>query len=122
MSWKKGSALVPSWTAFAVVGLLEEHFAKLVDYGFTAGMEEDLDGIARGDEEPLPWLTRFYFGGAGATVEDPGLKQMVAERLAGIDAREVNSIPIGGAGSGVLVRVGRYGPYVQEDEKQGLLA
>ena len=61
-AWKKGSALVPSWTAFAVVGLLEQHFANLVDYGFTAQMEEDLDGIARGDEEPLPWLTRFYFG------------------------------------------------------------
>ena len=61
-AWKKGSALVPSWTAFAVVGLLEQHFANLVDYGFTAQMEEDLDGIARGDEEPLPWLTRFYLG------------------------------------------------------------
>jgi DNA topoisomerase-1 len=119
--WKKGTALVPSWTAFAVVGLLEEHFAKLVDYGFTAGMEEDLDGIARGDEEPLPWLTRFYFGAPGAAVQGPGLKQMVAERLTGIDAREVNSIPIGGAGSGVLVRVGRYGPYVQEGETRASL-
>jgi DNA topoisomerase-1 len=119
--WKKGSALVPSWTAFAVVGLLEQHFAKLVDYGFTAQMEEDLDGIARGDEEPLPWLTRFYFGLPGAKGEDEGLKQMVAERLAEIDARAVNSIPVGDASSGVVVRVGRFGPYVQEDERRASL-
>jgi DNA topoisomerase-1 len=116
--WKKGSALVPSWTAFAVVGLLEQYFAKLVDYGFTAQMEEDLDSIARGDEEPLPWLTRFYFGSPGAKGEGEGLKQMVAERLAEIDARAVNSIPVGDAGSGVVVRVGRFGPYVQEDERR----
>jgi DNA topoisomerase-1 len=123
--WKKGTALVPSWTAFAVVGLLEQHFAKLVDYGFTAGMEEDLDSIARGDAEPLPWLTRFYFGkqgaGGGANgksggAEGDGLKQMVAERLGDIDARAVNSIPIGGQASGIVVRVGRYGPYLQEGE------
>ena len=121
--WKKGTALVPSWTAFAVVGLLEQHFARLVDYRFTAEMEEDLDGIARGDEEPLPWLTRFYFGYAwgaqGLTAR--GLKQMVAERLAEIDARAVNSIPIGGAESGVVVRVGRFGPYVQDGEKRASL-
>jgi len=116
--WKKGSALVPSWTAFAVVGLLEQHFAKLVDYGFTAEMEEDLDSIARGDEEPLPWLTRFYFGSSKSDEDGSGLKQMVAERLAVIDAREVNSVPIGGEGSGVVVRVGRYGPYVQRGDKR----
>ena len=63
--WKKGTALVPSWTAFAVVGLLEQHFAELVDYGFTASMEEDLDEIASGDQEAVPWLTRFYFGNGG---------------------------------------------------------
>ena len=108
--WKKGTALVPSWTAFAVVGLLEQHFAKLVDYGFTAQMEEDLDGIARGDEEPLPWLTRFYFGTPGAKGDDEGLKQLVAERLAEIDARAINSISVGDPSSGVLVRVGRFGP------------
>ncbi|MGP8204737.1 MAG: type I DNA topoisomerase [Acidimicrobiales bacterium] len=119
--WKKGTALVPSWTAFAVVGLLEQHFAKLVDYGFTAQMEEDLDGIARGDGEPLPWLTRFYFGLPGAKGEDEGLKQMVAERLAEIDARAVNSIPVGDPSSGVVVRVGRFGPYVQEDERRASL-
>jgi len=120
--WKKGTALVPSWTAFAVVGLLEEHFSNLVDYGFTAEMEEDLDGIARGDQESLPWLTRFYFGapqkdakeGSGGAKGSEGLKQMVAERLGEIDARAVNSIPVGDASAGIVVRVGRYGPYLQE--------
>ncbi len=119
--WKKGTALVPSWTAFAVVGLLEQHFARLVDYGFTAEMEEDLDEIARGDQESLPWLTRFYFGSPGAKNDGTGLKQMVAERLAEIDARAVNSIPIGGPESDVVVRVGRFGPYVQEGEKRASL-
>ena len=65
--WKKGTALVPSFTAFAVVGLLERYFGDLVDYGFTASMEDDLDAIASGNEESLPWLTRFYFGGREAT-------------------------------------------------------
>ena len=70
--WKKGTALVPSFTAFAVVGLLERYFADLVDYGFTASMEDDLDAIASGDEESLPWLTRFYFGTASrATAAAP---------------------------------------------------
>jgi DNA topoisomerase-1 len=124
--WKKGTALVPSWTAFAVVGLLEQYFGKLVDYGFTAEMEEELDEIARGEQEPLPWLTRFYFGApeggprrkkggpAHVDVDTAGLKQMVAERLGEIDARAVNSIPVGGPGSGVVVRVGRFGPYLQD--------
>jgi DNA topoisomerase-1 len=106
--WKKGSALVPSWTAFAVVGLLERHFGDLVDYGFTAAMEEDLDGIANGDRESIPWLASFYFGDGR-----PGLKKLVSEHLGEIDAREVNSIPIGGDDSDIVVRVGRYGPYVQ---------
>ena len=119
--WKKGSALVPSWTAFAVVGLLEQYFARLVDYSFTAEMEEDLDGIARGDEEALPWLTRFYFGSPGSNGDGAGLKRMVAERLADIDARAVNSIPIGDPSAGVVVRVGRFGPYVQEGEQRASL-
>jgi DNA topoisomerase-1 len=152
--WKKGSALIPSWTSFAVVGLLEQHFARLVDYNFTASMEEDLDEIARGSEESVPWLTRFYFGhepvpppagtpgpagAAPAAValldrpaegpapapfsgSDPeslaGLKRMVSENLGDIDAREINSIVIGADPDGhpVVVRVGRYGPYVQRDE------
>ncbi|MDQ6782860.1 MAG: type I DNA topoisomerase [Actinomycetota bacterium] len=126
--WKKGSALVPSWTAFAVTGLLEQHFAKLVDYGFTASMEEDLDEIARGAEEGVPWLNRFYFGsgkGAKGSTDDPsadgaGLKHLVEVQLGEIDAREINSIPIGLASDGtpVIVRVGRYGPYVQRDDER----
>ena len=127
--WKKGSALVPSWVAFAVVGLLELHFAKLVDYGFTASMEEDLDDIARGTAEAVPWLGRFYFGtpdvdgraGAGSAGTDgSGLKTMVSEQLGEIDAREINSIPIGTAPDGrdLVVRVGRYGPYVQTGDER----
>ncbi len=124
--WKKGSALVPSFTAFAVVGLLERYFGELVDYGFTAAMEDDLDGIARGQQEALPWLTRFYFGaiddvgGSGGADGGPrrGLKEEVAAHLGEIDAREINSIPIGTApdGTEVVVRVGRYGPYLQRGE------
>ena len=115
--WKKGSALVPSWTAFAVVGLLEHHFSELVDYGFTAAMEDDLDEIARGDQESVPWLNRFYFGNGQV-----GLKELVSHNLGEIDAREINSIPIGGPDSGIVVRVGRYGPYVQrgEDERAAI--
>ena len=120
--WKKGTALVPSFTAFAVVGLLERYFADLVDYGFTAAMEDDLDEIAQGEQEVLPWLTRFYFGGNGssAPAAEPrrGLKDDVASHLGEIDAREVNSIAIGadGAGEPIVVRVGRYGPYLQRGE------
>ena len=127
--WKKGSALVPSFTAFAVVGLLERYFANLVDYGFTATMEDDLDEIAAGTEEVLPWLTRFYFGrgalgaSAGSDVEEGealGLKATVAAHLAEIDAREINSIPLGLADDGepIVVRVGRYGPYLQHGERR----
>ena len=111
--WKKGSALIPSFVAFAVVGLLERHFATLVDYGFTASMEDDLDAIATGHEEAVPWLSRFYFGNG-----TPGLRPLVSDRLGDIDARDVNSIPIGTDEEGrqVVVRVGRYGPYVQRGE------
>ncbi|ABW09775.1 DNA topoisomerase I [Parafrankia sp. EAN1pec] len=118
--WKKGSALVPSFVAFAVVGLLEDHFTRLVDYQFTASMEDDLDAIAAGTAASTDWLTGFYFGlpdttdtGGSGAVE--GLKHLVGERLGEIDAREVNSIPLGKADDGepVVVRVGRYGPYVQ---------
>ncbi|HEV3266740.1 MAG TPA: type I DNA topoisomerase [Acidimicrobiales bacterium] len=132
--WKKGSALVPSFTAFAVVGLLERYFADLVDYGFTASMEDDLDAIASGDEESLPWLTRFYFGSGngadgsgngkatpsanGSEVRRLGLKQEVNTYLGEIDAREINSIPIGTGSDGVeiVARVGRYGPYLQRGD------
>ena len=124
--WKKGTALVPSFTAFAVVGLLERYFGDLVDYGFTASMEDDLDEIAAGREEVLPWLTRFYFGSAvpgaargnGDDVETQGLKATVASHLSDIDAREINSIPLGEGSDGqqIVARVGRYGPYLQRGE------
>jgi DNA topoisomerase-1 len=104
----RGSALVPTWLAFAVTRLLEEHFTELVDYDFTASMEEDLDRIANGDEHRVEWLRRFYFGDESSSAE--GLKQLVDD-LGEIDAREISTIPIG---DGMVVRVGRYGPYVEE--------
>jgi DNA topoisomerase-1 len=111
--WKKGTALVPTFTAFGVVALLEKHFPKLVDYSFTAAMENDLDRIASGEEESVPWLTAFYFG-------DDGLKHKVATRLDEIDPRAVGSIAIGvdDSGNDVVVRIGRYGPYVEIGEER----
>ncbi|MGW4846317.1 type I DNA topoisomerase [Nocardia brasiliensis] len=117
--YKRGSALVPSWVAFAVIGLLEEHFGRLVDFDFTAGMEDDLDAIAGGREQRGSWLSNFYFGGEtgveGSVARSGGLKKMVGERLDDIDAREVNSIKLfaDDAGRDVVVRVGRYGPYLE---------
>jgi len=129
--WKKGSALVPSFTAFSVVSLLEKHFPNLVDYAFTARMEDDLDGIASGDRESIPWLSRFYFGPADGEPDDEsahgvakyGLRTAVSDRLGEIDARAVNSIPIGTdeSGEAVVARVGRYGPYVQRGEDRASL-
>ena len=84
--WKKGSALVPSFTAFSVVNLMERHFPNLVDYAFTARMEDDLDKIAGGTEEPIPWLTRFYFG-VGGEGGEPGLKEKVSGRRSGLPSR-----------------------------------
>jgi DNA topoisomerase-1 len=121
--WKKGAALVPSWVAFAVVGLLEGHFGRLVDYGFTASVENDLDSIAGGTTSRVDWLRKFYFGSNSAeiAIDNPerissqgGLKKLIAERLEDIDARGVNSIQLFGPDSDVVVRVGRYGPYVQQ--------
>ncbi len=114
--FKKGTALVPTFLAFAVVKLLEHHFEQLVDFDFTARMEDDLDRIAAGDEERVGWLTSFYFG-HGA---DPGLHHLVTDSLDAIDAREVNSISI--PGSDVVVRVGRYGPYLERGEQRASLA
>jgi DNA topoisomerase I len=119
--WKKGSALVPSWVAFSVVGLLEQHFGRLVDYDFTAAMEDELERIAAGDAHRTSWLSGFYFGGeAGA--DDAigrvgGLKKLVGAGVDNIDAREVNSIPLfdDEAGRPILVRVGRYGPYLERE-------
>ncbi len=137
--WKKGPALVPSWTAFAVVGLLEDYFGRLVDYNFTAAVENDLDEIAAGERERVQWLRDFYFGEGGTAPaampngnggpsasgakkpeaakpisEQGGLKALIEDRLEQIDARAVNSIPLGD--TGVVVRVGRYGPYLQRGE------
>ena len=106
----RGQALVPSWLAFAVIRLLEEHFGQLVDYDFTAGMEADLDAIAAGDKDRVEWLTNFYFGDPAAGADGEGLHQLV-EDLGDIDAREINSIAIG---EGITLRVGRYGPYIED--------
>jgi DNA topoisomerase-1 len=106
--FKKGTALVPSFVAFAVVTLLERHFPHLVDYAFTARMEDALDDIASGEAERVPWLRRFYFGADG----EEGLKEMVSD-LSEIDARDVSSFPL--AGTDIVVRVGRYGPYLERD-------
>lgn len=126
--FKKGTALVPSFLSFAVVNLLEKHFGRLVDYDFTAKMEDDLDRIARGEAQAVPWLKRFYFGengdntaGAGIAAEAGngdgdhlgGLKELVTD-LGAIDAREVSSFPVG---NGIVLRVGRYGPYIERGEK-----
>jgi len=109
--FKRGTALVPSFLAFSVVALLEQHFEKLVDYDFTARMEDDLDLIAEGKEHRVEWLRRFYFGSNG----DEGLHDLVTHRLGEIDAREINSIPIG---NGITLRIGRYGPYLEREDKR----
>ncbi|WP_329366330.1 type I DNA topoisomerase [Streptomyces sp. NBC_00669] len=124
--FKKGTALVPSFLSFAVVNLLEKHFGWLVDYDFTASMEDDLDRIARGEAQAVPWLRRFYFGAEGDGDTAPaasanggdgdhlgGLKELV-EDLGAIDAREISSFPVG---EGIMLRVGRYGPYVEKGER-----
>ena len=126
----RGQALVPTWLAFAVTRLLEENFTELVDYDFTASMERDLDRIAAGEEDRVAWLRRFYNGqgASGAAAEDAaptageldaaaalraqGLKGLV-DNLGEIDARAVNSIEIG---EGITLRVGRYGPYLEDGE------
>ncbi|GGS93753.1 DNA topoisomerase 1 [Streptomyces tanashiensis] len=122
--FKKGTALVPSFLSFAVVNLLEKHFGRLVDYDFTARMEDDLDRIARGEAQSVPWLKRFYFGegesGGGAADAGNGdgdhlggLKELVTD-LGAIDAREISSFPVG---NGIMLRVGKYGPYIERGEK-----
>ena len=115
--FKKGTALVPSFLAFAVVTLLERHFGQLVDYEFTARMEDVLDEISRGEAERVPWLRRFYFGDGDASGanQSPGLKSLVGD-ISDIDARDVSSFPL--AGSDIVVRVGRYGPYLERDEQR----
>jgi len=111
--FKKGTALVPSFLAFAVVNLLERHFGHLVDYDFTARMEDALDEIARGEAARVPWLQRFYFGTDGDPAHhEEGLKELVSD-IGDIDARDVSSFPL--AGTDIVVRVGRYGPYLERD-------
>lgn len=111
--YKKGTALVPTFTAFAVVALMEQHFSDLVDLAFTARMEDDLDQIANGQMEATPWLKTFYFGNGHS-----GLINLVSANIEEIDAREINAIPIGVDADGTMVvaRSGKYGPYVQRGE------
>jgi DNA topoisomerase-1 len=110
--FKRGTALVPSFLAFSVVTLLEQHFGRLVDYGFTASMEDDLDRIAAGEEQRVDWLHRFYFG----QNDGKGLQELVSD-LGAIDAKEINSIRLDGD-SGIVIRVGRYGPYLERGEQR----
>ena len=143
--WKKGTALVPSFTAFAVVGLLERYFGDLVDYGFTASMEDDLDEIASGREESLPWLSRFYFGTSspGVTDADGERRRRRAAGTDGVatDGRLWASRPAwpptwatstpgrstpsrsatGSDGVPIVARVGRYGPYLQRGDDRASL-
>ena len=109
--WKKGQALVPTWTAFAVVSLMEQHFDELVDYDFTARIDDDLDAIANGERQKEQWLQAFYFGDGDL----PGLKRLVEENLDQIDAAEINTFPIGvdPDGNEVVVKPGKYGPVRQ---------
>ncbi|MEU4401174.1 type I DNA topoisomerase [Micromonospora orduensis] len=119
---KRGQAMIPTFLAFAVIGLMERHYPRLIDYDFTATMENELDEIAGGDHAAVDFLTAFYFGSSnGAGDQDiarsGGLKKLVTENLSDIDARSVNSIPLftDDEGREVVVRVGRYGPYLQRE-------
>ena len=129
--WKKGQALVPTWTAFAVIRLLEEHFDALVDYDFTASIDADLDEIASGRRAKEKWLKRFYFGDTGDGDTEPisaeagfgddallGLKRLVEENLDEIDAAEINTFPLGPDTDGnlIVVKPGKYGPYVKRGD------
>ncbi|HSP28032.1 MAG TPA: DNA topoisomerase, partial [Ilumatobacteraceae bacterium] len=129
--WKKGQALVPTWTAFAVIRLLEEHFDALVDYDFTASIDHDLDEIARGTRAKDKWLKRFYFGDTGDGDTEPisaeagfgddalrGLKRLVEENLDEIDAAEINTFALGPDDDGnlIVVKPGKYGPYVKRGD------
>jgi DNA topoisomerase-1 len=113
---KQGTALIPTWRAFSVVGLLEQHFAEYVDYDFTARMERDLDRIADGEQEMVPYLKEFYHGDGR-----PGLVEFVSEEaLEKIDPKAVNSFPIGMGDDGepIVARAGQYGPYLQHGERR----
>jgi DNA topoisomerase-1 len=116
--FKKGNALVPTWTAFSVVKLLEQHLESLVDYAFTAKMEDDLDAISRREAEHLKYLQTFYFGEGS-----PGLKAQVEQKISEIDAREVSRFPLGAPTEGehreeIVLRVGRFGPFLEQGERR----
>ncbi|MDK9295570.1 type I DNA topoisomerase [Propionibacterium freudenreichii] len=113
--FKRGSALVPTWLAFAVTRLLEEHFSELVDYDFTAALEDHLDEIAKGDADRLAVLQSFYFGNNNADTHE-GLHKLT-NSLGDIDARALSTFHLGDLDSGIDVRVGRYGTYVQDEEE-----
>ncbi|MCB0346856.1 MAG: DNA topoisomerase I, partial [Bdellovibrionales bacterium] len=117
-AFKRGGALIPTFTAMAVVNLLEDHFAHLLDYEFTARLEDDLDAISRGEAESLAYLKTFYFGGNGA-----GLKPLVTKGEESIDPREVCGVPIGKSDKHgeVEVRIGRYGPFLTNGENRAAL-
>lgn len=112
--YKKGTALVPAWIAFSVVRLLEEHFTRLIDYDFTASLEEVLDAIARGERQKVIELREFYFG-SDAKV---GVKPLV-DGLGDIDAKALATFPVGDPADGIVLRVGRYGPYIEGPEGEG---
>ncbi len=112
--YKKGTALVPAWIAFSVVRLLEEHFPRQISYEFTAGMEDVLDEIAGGRKDRVTELGEFYFGSDRVI----GLHQLVNE-LGEIDAKELATFPVGGPDSGIVLRVGRYGPYLEGPGRRG---
>ena len=119
--FKRGTALVPSWMAFSVAKLLEEHLPALVDYEFTAQMEDELDAISRGETEQLAYLQDFYFGDG-----QPGLKKQLVNKVEEIDARSVSRFLIGTPQGGeysaeVYVRVGRYGPFLEQGERRASL-
>ncbi len=127
--WKKGSAMVPTWRAFQVIRMLEDHFGHLVDYDFTARMEDDLDGIASGDEERSRWLKRFFFGGEGRE----GLEDLVTRKMAQLnpsnddglaELRRLETFEIGPNSKGKLIklRMGNYGPYLVVEGEEGLTA
>lgn len=120
--FKRGNVLIPTWMAFAVCQLLETHLPNLIDYQFTAEMEDELDAVSRGEQDWLEYLHTFYFGDdSGKHQEVAGLKPLLANKLDEIDARAVSTIEIGvpeGGGEPLYVRVGRYGPYLEQGDRR----
>jgi DNA topoisomerase-1 len=125
--FKKGNALVPTWTAFSVSRLMEEHLSKLVDYQFTAQMEDFLDSVSRKEAEPAKYLNGFYFGDKKKdALSDVGLKKLLADKLKEVDARAMATFPLGTPQNGentepINVRVGKFGPYLEQGEKRASL-